>query len=84
LAFVRRRGTKAVLTAVRRFPVRSERNRDWGGTMVRTPRALPAVREVLTGRVIEANDALDPETLFAVLPIAVLAWEDKGERAGRP
>jgi maltooligosyltrehalose synthase len=77
LAFVRRSAGTAVLTAVRRFPARAERHRDWSGTTLRVEKGSPAAREILTGRAIDFGGALDPQALFAVLPIAVVEWDER-------
>ena len=78
VAFVRRRGGRAALTAVRRFPVRSERSRGWHGTRIKLPQEAQGSVDVFTGRVAHGA-ALDPEVLFATLPIAVLGPPDHGE-----
>jgi (1->4)-alpha-D-glucan 1-alpha-D-glucosylmutase len=72
VAFVRRRGRRAVMTAVRRFPVRAERSHDWQGTRIRLPREAEGAVDVFTRRAAHGA-ALDAEALFATLPIAVLA-----------
>jgi (1->4)-alpha-D-glucan 1-alpha-D-glucosylmutase len=71
LAFVRRRGARAALTAVQRFPVRAERADGWHGTRLRVPGGIADARDVLTGRSVGGGDDLDPGDLFATLPVAV-------------
>jgi (1->4)-alpha-D-glucan 1-alpha-D-glucosylmutase len=71
VAYARRRGGRVVVTAVQRFAVRAERG-DWGGTAIRLPRDAAGAVDVLTGRAAHGA-ALDPQLLFATLPIAVLA-----------
>jgi maltooligosyltrehalose synthase len=78
VAFVRRRDGRAAVTAVRRFPVRAERSRGWQGTRIGLPQEAQGAVDVFTGRVAHGT-ALDPEVLFATLPIAVLSSPDHGE-----
>jgi (1->4)-alpha-D-glucan 1-alpha-D-glucosylmutase len=75
VAFVRCHERRVVLTAVRRFPSRAERSRDWRGTRIRLPPDADGAVDVFTGRGARGA-ALDPEALFATLPIAVLAPPD--------
>ena len=75
VAFVRRRGARVAVTAVRRFPVRAERSRGWQGTRIKLPPEAEGSLDVFTGRVVPGA-ALDPDVLFATLPIAVLAPPD--------
>ncbi|HEX7235870.1 MAG TPA: malto-oligosyltrehalose synthase [Gammaproteobacteria bacterium] len=72
VAFVRRRERRVVVTAVRRFPARAERSRDWNGTRIRLPREAEGAVDVFTHRTAHGA-AIDAEALFATLPIAVLA-----------
>ena len=84
VAYVRRRERRVVLTAVRRFPARAEQRRGWDGTRIRLPPEAEGAVDVFTGRVAHGA-ALDPDVLFATLPIAVLAPPDaagKGETNG--
>jgi (1->4)-alpha-D-glucan 1-alpha-D-glucosylmutase len=75
VAFARARAGRAVLTAVQRFPVRAQRERDWRGTRIGPPHGLMDAVDVFTGRAAHGSK-LDPEKLFATLPIAVLAPGD--------
>jgi (1->4)-alpha-D-glucan 1-alpha-D-glucosylmutase len=77
IAYVRRHGRRFVLTAAQRFPLRAERSRDWRGTRIHVAGAADAV-DVLTGRSVQGT-TLDPEALFAILPIAVIASETDGD-----
>jgi hypothetical protein len=61
-----------VLIAAQRFPIRSARSQDWGGTSIHAARDLRGLADVLTGRSVR-GEVLDPAQLFATLPIAVLA-----------
>jgi (1->4)-alpha-D-glucan 1-alpha-D-glucosylmutase len=72
VAYVRRREGRVVVTAAQRFPVRAERDRDWGGTELRLPAGTAGAVDVLTRRTVR-GDIVDPAELFAALPIAVLA-----------
>jgi (1->4)-alpha-D-glucan 1-alpha-D-glucosylmutase len=72
VAFARRHERRIVVTVAERFPVRAERSRDWRGTRILLPGDAVGVVDVFTRRA--ANGAvLDPEPLFATLPVAVLA-----------
>jgi (1->4)-alpha-D-glucan 1-alpha-D-glucosylmutase len=75
VAFMRRRSARAAVTAVRRFPVRAERSSGWQGTRLKLPPEAQGAVDVFTRRVVHGA-ALDPEVLFATLPIAVLAPPD--------
>jgi (1->4)-alpha-D-glucan 1-alpha-D-glucosylmutase len=75
VAFTRRREGRFAVTAVRRFPVRAQRNDDWRGTVVRLPTGAGGAVDVFTHRAAR-DAALDAEWLFATLPIAVLAPAD--------
>jgi (1->4)-alpha-D-glucan 1-alpha-D-glucosylmutase len=75
VAFARCREGRFAVTAVRRFPVRAQRNDDWRGTVVRLPTGASGAVEVFTRRAARGA-ALDAEWLFATLPIAVLAPAD--------
>jgi (1->4)-alpha-D-glucan 1-alpha-D-glucosylmutase len=75
VAFVRRRAERVTLTAVRRFPARAQRSGGWRGTLIRLPPQADGAVDVFTRRVARGA-ALDPERLFATLPIAVLAPPD--------
>jgi (1->4)-alpha-D-glucan 1-alpha-D-glucosylmutase len=72
VAFMRARERRAVVTAVRRFPVRAQRETDWAGTRIRLPHDFARGFDVLTGRTARGAQ-LDPKELFETLPIAVLA-----------
>jgi (1->4)-alpha-D-glucan 1-alpha-D-glucosylmutase len=72
LAFLRRRGDRAVLTAVQRFPARAERRDGWHGTRLRVPGRIADGRDALTDRVIHGGAEIDPAVLFTPLPIAVI------------
>jgi (1->4)-alpha-D-glucan 1-alpha-D-glucosylmutase len=72
VASFRRHEGRAVVTAVRRFPVRAERSRGWEGTRVRLPPEAEGAVDVFTGRTSHGA-ALEAEALFETLPIAVLA-----------
>jgi (1->4)-alpha-D-glucan 1-alpha-D-glucosylmutase len=72
VAFMRRRERRVVVTAVRRFPARAERSRDWDGTRIRLPSEAEGAVDVFTRRTAHGT-AVDAEALFATLPIAVLA-----------
>jgi len=72
VAYCRRREHRAVLTVVRRFPVRGERSGGWHGTRIRLPPEAEGVIDVFTGRAA-CGPAVDAEVLFETLPIAVLA-----------
>jgi (1->4)-alpha-D-glucan 1-alpha-D-glucosylmutase len=78
VAFARRRDGRVAVTAVWRFPVRAERGRGWHGTRIRLPPEADRAVDVFTGRVARGA-ALDPEALFATLPIAVLRSPGHGE-----
>jgi (1->4)-alpha-D-glucan 1-alpha-D-glucosylmutase len=75
VAFVRRRHGRVAVTAVQRFPVRAERSRGWRGTRIKLPPEAEGSVDIFTGRVAHGA-ALDPDVLFATLPIAVLAPPD--------
>jgi hypothetical protein len=55
--------------------VRAQRERDWRGTRIGPPHGLMDAVDVFTGRAAHGSK-LDPEKLFATLPIAVLAPGD--------
>jgi (1->4)-alpha-D-glucan 1-alpha-D-glucosylmutase len=80
VAYFRRREHRAVLTAVRRFPVRAEQSRGWHGTRIRLPPEADGAVDVFTGRSARGT-ALDAEMLFETLPIAVLAPPDADAEA---
>jgi (1->4)-alpha-D-glucan 1-alpha-D-glucosylmutase len=80
VAFVRRYGRRTVVTAVRRFPARAEQSRGWDGTRIRLPPEAHGAVDVFTGRAVQGA-VLDPDVLFATLPIAVLAPPDAHGKA---
>jgi (1->4)-alpha-D-glucan 1-alpha-D-glucosylmutase len=71
VAYARRCEGRAVVTAVQRFAARAARGGDWRGTSIRLPREARGAVDVVTGRAVHGA-ALDPQALFATLPIAVL------------
>jgi (1->4)-alpha-D-glucan 1-alpha-D-glucosylmutase len=78
VAFARRREERCVVTAVRRFPVRAERDSDWRGTRIRLPHDAADAIDIFTRRGVSGPD-VDPARLFAALPVAVLAPRDDGK-----
>jgi (1->4)-alpha-D-glucan 1-alpha-D-glucosylmutase len=71
VAFVRRRGDRAALAAVQRFPARAERADGWRGTRLCVPGGIADGRDVLTGRGVDGGEEVDAGALFATLPVAV-------------
>jgi (1->4)-alpha-D-glucan 1-alpha-D-glucosylmutase len=73
-AFLRRHEESALLVAVSRFPGRSESG--WADTMLKVPEEFVgrSWQNILTGVVL---DRFAPDTVFADLPVAVLALGQK-------
>jgi (1->4)-alpha-D-glucan 1-alpha-D-glucosylmutase len=85
VSFLRRSGEEAVIVAVARFPARGERGEDWTDTAIPLARELAGRRWVSLldgGRHGSGEEALDPGTLFEILPAAVLVTPEIAERAG--
>ncbi|PWC39203.1 malto-oligosyltrehalose synthase [Azospirillum sp. TSO35-2] len=74
VAFARREGDDTVVVAVPRLVGQLGEAPDWGNTAIPLPRGA-RWRDRLTGRAIEGGDTVSADTLFATLPVALLARE---------
>jgi (1->4)-alpha-D-glucan 1-alpha-D-glucosylmutase len=86
-AFARYHEEDALLVTAARFPMRSDGDRDWGGTEVPWPQAAggaPHWRDVFSGRVVKRHgEGVGVEAVLEGMPVAVLVPDNNHQTRGQ-